>query len=207
MARCVIVGAAEISRYDRIRKALRQDDFFLFCDGGLDHKEALGVNPDLVVGDFDSHPKPENSHWEIIVLPREKDDTDTAFAVKEALRRGFDEFLFVGVLGGRMDHSMGNLSLLMMLDSMEKRSEILDDFSVISVVSKNTAKIPDAFSYFSLLCLDGPAHGITVENAKYPLSDATITPEYSYGISNEVLPGKVATVRVKEGRLLLIQVW
>ena len=46
----------------------------------------------------------------------------------------------------------------------------------------------------------------TIENAKYNVKDAEISCEYQYGISNEVLPGKVAKVNVKEGRLLLVKV-
>jgi len=38
------------------------------------------------------------------------------------------------------------------------------------------------------------------------LSDATIDSEYPYGISNEVLPGKEALIRVGEGRLLLVKI-
>lgn len=92
MRRCVIVGGAEIRTYDRVRQYFRPDDFFIYCDCGLRHQKALGAEPDLIVGDFDSHEKPETDR-ETIVLPVKKDDTDTVFAAKEAMRRGFDEFL------------------------------------------------------------------------------------------------------------------
>ncbi len=42
-------------------------------------------------GDFDSHEKPETDR-ETIVLPVKKDDTDTVFAAKEAMRRGSTNF-------------------------------------------------------------------------------------------------------------------
>ena len=70
MQRCVIVGGAGIREYQRIRESLRGDDWFVYCDGGLKHQEKLGVRPDLIVGDFDSHEKPE-TEIETIVLPRE----------------------------------------------------------------------------------------------------------------------------------------
>ncbi len=91
MKRCVIVGGADINNYEYIKSCLRNDDFILFCDSGLKHLESLQVNPGLIVGDFDSH---DNPHLgvETIVLPCEKDDTDTVFAVKEAIKRGFDDF-------------------------------------------------------------------------------------------------------------------
>jgi len=201
----VIIGGADIGRYDRIRGRLRKEDFYICCDSGLKHREGLCIVPDLIVGDFDSH---ENPHLDVetIVLPCEKDDTDTVFAVKEALSRGFQDFLLVGVIGGRLDHTLGNVSLLLMLDAQGKTAAALDDFSEMEIVSGRSAQIEDCYAYFSLLNISGTAQGITIKNAKYPLAEAEISCEYQYGISNEVLTGKIAVVTVNHGRLLLIKV-
>jgi thiamine pyrophosphokinase len=74
-------------------------------------------------------------------------------------------------------------------------------------VSKKTAYIPDSFSYFSLLNITGKAEGICIENAKYNLDNGTITCEYQYGVSNEVLPGKTSRITVGKGELLLVKVF
>lgn len=205
MKRCVIVGGADIGRYDRVRAQLGEDDFYICCDSGLRHREGLGIVPDLIVGDFDSHEDP-HLNIETIVLPREKDDTDTVFAVKEALKRGFQDFLLVGVIGGRLDHTLGNVSLLLMLDTQRKRAVALDDCSELEIVSDKPVLIEDRYPYFSLLNISGLAQGIHIRNAKFPLSGAEITCEYQYGISNEVLPGMTAEVSVEKGRLLLVKV-
>ena len=205
MRRCVIIGGADIGRYDRIRARLREDDFYICCGSGLKHRNALDIVPDLIVGDFDSHVNPRLD-IETIVLPCEKDDTDTVFAVKEALKRGFQDFLLLGVIGGRLDHTLGNVSLLLMLDSQGKRAVILDDRSEMEIVSGGPAFIQERYAYFSLLNISGTAQGVTIKNAKFPLLNAEITCEYQYGISNEVLPGMTAEVTVENGRLLLIKV-
>ena len=205
MRRCVIIGGADIGRYDRIRGYLREGDFYICCDSGLKHREGLDIVPDLIVGDFDSYENPQ-LNIETITLPREKDATDTVFAVKEALSRGFQDFLLVGVIGGRLDHTLGNVSLLLMLDAQGKTATALDDFSEMEIVSGQPVQIQDCYTYFSLLNISGTAQSITIKNAKYPLDDAEITCEYQYGISNEVLPGKIAVVTVNQGRLLLIKV-
>lgn len=205
MKRCVILGGAEIGSYGAIREYLREGDFIICCDRGLVHAEPLSLTPDLIVGDFDSHEKPDLP-VETIVLPREKDDTDTVFAVREALRRGFQEFLFLGAAGERLDHTLGNLSLLLMLHAEGKKALLLDDYSEISVVGKEGATVSDRFSYFSLLCVTEPAGLVTIRNAKYPLNEATISYDYPIGVSNEVLPGKTAEIAVGSGRLLLIKV-
>ena len=206
MKRCVIVGGAGIREYQRIRDSLREDDWFVYCDGGLKHVHELGREPDLIVGDFDSYERPETD-TETIVLPCEKDDTDTVYAVKEAVRRGFREFLLIGVIGERFDHTFGNVSLLLYLDSQGIPACILDDYSEMRIISRNPVEITGDCAWFSLLNISGTARGITIRNAKYPLTDGEINSEYQYGISNEVLPGKTACVSLREGRLLLVKVF
>ena len=208
MRRCVIIGGASIGDYDAVCRWLRPDDYVIYCDCGLRHMDGLGVEPDLIVGDFDSYSNPEYD-TETIVLPCEKDDTDTVFAVKEALRRGFEDFLLIGVVGERLDHTLGNVSILLMLDSAGKKGIIIDDYSEMEIVSDRCEMpciIDDSYAYFSLLNISGKASGVTIRGAKYPLEDAEITCEYQYGVSNEALPGCTAEVSVGEGRLLLVKV-
>lgn len=204
--RCVIVGGAGIRNYQALWEYLNPDDFNIFCDSGLYHQEALGIEPHLIVGDFDSHPDP-HLDVETITLPCEKDDTDTVFAVKEAVKRGFDDFLLLGVAGGRLDHTLGNVSILLMLHRQGKRALLVDDYSEMEIAAKNPVYIDDSFPFFSLLNISGTAQEITVEDAKYPLRDAEIQCTYQYGISNEVLPGHRAKVSVGKGELLLVKVW
>lgn len=203
--RCVIVGGAAIEDYKAIQKHLFNSDFYIFCDSGLSHMSALGVKPDLIVGDFDSHSNP-HLNVETIVLPCEKDDTDTFYAVKEAIKRGFSEFLLIGVVGKRFDHSLGNVSILYYLDSLGMQGMILDDYSHMQIVSCEPVYVEESYAFFSLLNISGKAEGISIENAKYPLENAKITCEYQYGVSNEVLPGKTSKITVKNGKLLLIKV-
>lgn len=206
MKRCVIVGGADILRPGKIQSRLRPDDFIICCDSGLKHREALGIQPDLIVGDFDSHENPLLP-VETIVLPCEKDDTDTVFAVKEALKRGYEDFLLIGVIGGRLDHTLGNVSILLKLDTLGKHAHIIDDYSEMEIVSAAPAVITDDYAFFSLLNISGQAEGIVINGAKYPLDGAEISCEYQYGVSNEVLPGQTATVSLQKGRLLLIKVF
>lgn len=205
MRRCVIVGGAKIENAAFVKRYLREDDFYIFCDCGLAHREVLGVAPDLIVGDFDSHEDP-HLMVETIVLPTVKDDTDTVFAVKEALRRGFSEFLLLGAAGQRLDHTLGNVAILLMLRERGKHGILVDDYSEMEIADEKTRYIDGSFRYFSLLALSGTAENVTVDNARYPLKNAAITCEYPLGVSNEPLPGKTAAVTVGKGTLLLVRV-
>lgn len=204
--RCVIIGGAKIARYDRAKSAIRPDDYIIFCDSGLAHSAALGAEPNLIVGDFDSHANP-HSTAETIVLPCEKDDTDTVFAVKEAVKRGFTDFLLLGVVGERLDHTLANVSILLMLDDMGLTGRIMDDYSEMEIISCTSKRVGSGFKYYSILNISGTAKGITETGCKYPLENAEITCSYQYGVSNEVNPGEEAVVSVAEGRLLLIKVY
>lgn len=226
-ARAVIVAGAEIKNYKRIKKILRgnnktyrnknlyDENFFIFCDSGLKHARKLGVKPNLIVGDFDSYTKTVGRfHSEVIALPREKDDTDSFFAAKEAISRGFTDFLIIGAVGQRFDHTVANISMLLYLHTKGCQAKLVDDYSQMYFISDKPAVIYSDESksykktdrrYFSTINFDGSAHGITIRGAKYPLENAEIKPEYQYGISNEVLPGKTAEVTVDRGNLLIIQ--
>lgn len=205
MKRCVIIGGAPINDYEKIKTQLDINDYFVVCDCGLTHIPELGIEPNLIVGDFDSFENPDID-CETITLPREKDDTDTFFAVKEAIMRGYDEFLLIGVIGKRLDHSLGNISILYYLDELGFSAKIIDDYSEMEIISRKTAYIPDKYPYFSLLNLSGTAKGINIKNSLFPLENGEITPNYQYGISNEVLKGKTAEVTINEGKLLLVKI-
>ena len=110
MSRCVIISACPVS--PELTKALRPDDFIIACDAGYRNCAPLGCRPNIIVGDFDTAPCPEQQDDDIVVLPHVKDDTDTEYAAKLASEKGFDEVLLLGGLGGkRIEHTLANLCI------------------------------------------------------------------------------------------------
>ena len=202
--RCVIVGGAKIRDYERARSYLRDDDYVIYCDCGLSHMEGLGAKPSLIVGDFDSYDDP-HLDVETITLPVAKDDTDTVYAMREGMKRGCKEFLLLGVIGSRLDHTLVNAYILTSLENRGCHGIIIDDHSEIEIVS-SMAEVDDSYPFFSLVAMEGDARGVTIRNAKFEIEDAVIGPDYQYATSNEPLPGKTAEITVKDGRLLLIKI-
>lgn len=204
--RCVIIGGADILDHDRIRSYIRPDDYVIYCDSGLRHAEALGVEPSIIVGDFDSHEDPRMD-VETITLPVAKDDTDTVYASRLGRARGYTEFLLLGVTGERLDHTLVNLYVLTSLENDGCHGRIVDDYSEIEIISGGgkPAEVADRYPFFSLIAMEGTAHGVTIRNAKFELEDVDITQDYQFATSNEVLPGKTAEISIREGRLLLIR--
>ncbi len=200
--RCVLVLGGTITDYKEVKSLIDDEDYTIFCDRGLRHLSSLGVKPSLAVGDFDSVPVPEGV--ESVVFPPRKDDTDALCGLKEALRRGYANFLILGALGGRLDHEMGNIYLLDYLFSRGAGGEIRDAKTSVEIVGKEWKTVRKGTKYFSLIAAFGRAEGVCIEGAAYNLTDGVIDSTYQYGISNETR-GEETRVRVEKGRLLLIR--
>lgn len=95
--RAIILSAVPVST--AVGRYVRPGDFIVACDAGYHNAERLDLRPDLIVGDFDSAPRPRAEH-ETIVLPHVKDDTDTQYAARWLLEHGYDEITLLGALGG-----------------------------------------------------------------------------------------------------------
>lgn len=196
---CHIVGAGDFAPQTF---KISQGDFVIAADKGFLHLKRLGIRPNLAVGDFDSLGFCPDE-VESVVLPAEKDDTDTLSAVKEGRKRGYRRFLFYGALGGkRFSHSLANLSLLLYLDSFGEEGEIIHENTSLSLLGPGTYQRDYSGGYFSLFPV-GKEALVSVKGAKYPLENALLTQEFPLGVSNE---GSAHTeISVHSGTLLLVR--
>ena len=106
--RAVILSAVPVAA--ALGRYVQPGDFIVACDAGYRNAARLGLQPDLIVGDFDSAPRPKTAQ-ETIVLPHVKDDTDTQYAARWLLEHGYDEITLLGALGGaRLEHTLANLA-------------------------------------------------------------------------------------------------
>lgn len=195
---CYIIGAWH---GEQARISPAADDFVIAADGGYAALTSLGVTPNLVVGDFDSLgyvPQAE----EVIQHPVMKDDTDMMLAVKLGLQRGYRNFVMLGSVGGRLDHTLANLQTLLYLAEHDARGVLYGENTVITAVRNDTLTVSGTGT-ISVFCLSGEAKGVTEEGLLYSLSDATMVSGYPIGVSNEFLdgPGKIS---VRDGSLIVL---
>lgn len=107
-----IVANGEIER--GLQEELRKFTRVIALDNGLSHCHAMGVEPSLIFGDFDSVNEEllgSYSHVNQIVLDRAKDLTDLEAILAALKLTGVEMTLFAG-LGNRIDHTLLNLYLL-----------------------------------------------------------------------------------------------
>ena len=167
--------------------------------------DALDVKPTLIVGDFDSHCNP-HLDVETIVLPCEKDDTDTVFAVKTMVQRGYDDLLLIGVIGARLDHTLANLQSLAFLLRHGARGYLYDQNFVYTAIENETLTLTREVEWgiVSLFSMGDRAEHITLEGLQYPLTDGTIDCGFPLGVSNHIV---APTVRITVGRGPLLVGW
>lgn len=197
---CFIFGAGP---FFGLPVAPQDGDHVLAADGGLRHCLALGLTPELVLGDLDSLDRvPETLSSQL--YPVEKDDTDTMLALKTGLARGYRRFHLYGGTGGRMDHTLANLQALAFLARHGAQGWLYDERYVFTAIRDgDTLDLPrrDA-GIFSVFCLGPEARGVSITGARYPLDRAVITPWFPIGVSNHFV-GQAPRISVEDGCLLV----
>ena len=204
MTRCVVVGASSFADAEYLKTYLRDTDHIVAADGGLHLLREMKVLPHEIIGDFDSASVPSDCNVAVTQLPIHKDDTDVFAAVKAALACGYRDFLLLGCLGGRLDHTVSNLFLLRYLLENGAHGMLVDEHHEVRLLTKGTHRIPCRRDcYFSLLPYGGNACGVSICDAEYPLENATLDTVFPLGVSNGFI-GTDVTVTVNSGYLLCI---
>ena len=195
---CYIVGAGDFT--DSYLPP--EGSYVIAADGGYQYLKDCGIEPDLVVGDFDSlgsapaHPNVEQH-------PVMKDDTDMVLAVRIGLNMGFKTFVLNGGLGGRLDHSMANLQTLAFLAEQGARAFLIGPGQNIAVLTDGTLQFaPDCTGTLSVFSSTERSEGVTISGLKYSLQDGVLTSSMPMGVSNSFV-GTAASVQVKKGILFV----
>ena len=197
MKKCVIFAAAPINDLSYI---IVDDGAYVICaDAGIRYAKALKIEPDLVLGDFDSCDKSEAESYARITFPSRKDDTDLMLAVKYGIESDCDDFTIYGALGARLDHTYAAFSALGYLLDNGKSARLVDDKHVVSLLGVGEHKIKNEGGYLSLFpfgcdCAEIELYGTTYDGP------ALLTASFPLGVSNEIAYGEATiTVYQREG--------
>ena len=206
--RCVIVAASPEYDIGFIRSSVMPEDYIICADGGADILSAAGIEPDLIVGDFDSSKEKDLfPNTERIVLSTHKDDTDTMHCTAVGLERGFRCFLYLAATGGRTDHALANLSVLIYLSNNDAHGIISDKYNDIVLLDRGRNIIhTKKGSVISVLPFGSASAELSYEGLLYPLEKGTVTINFPYTISNEACEDTVS-VTLHSGSALLFTVY
>ena len=187
-------------------------DCMIAADAGMNFLHRNGITPNIIAGDFDSVASGSLQYFQglndvqVIKLNPVKDDTDTEFVIREAIRRGAKEITVLGATGTRLDHVIANMNLLGIGLEEGISIQLVDKHNRIRMINDCLEiKQSEQFgNYVSVLPVKGDAKGVSLEGMKYPLKDAEVACFSSLGVSNEIVD-EAAKISVKQGVLLVIE--
>lgn len=213
MKRCLIITGGKLD-LSFAGSFLGQETFdkVIAVDAGLEAVKALGLEPDMIVGDFDTvrpevlayYRRMEHIVWD--THQPEKDETDTELALRTAMETGVSDMVILGATGGRLDHSIGNIHLLYACLQKGVKASIVDEKNRLYILDQGkTYRSSEIWGkYISFLPLTEEVHGITLKGFKYPLTNRDIRIGTSLCISNE-LEAETGTITFRDGALICVE--
>ena len=208
MQRIIIFANGELPDIERARAILRDDDYIICADGGARHASALDLKPALVIGDMDSAESSLLQNLQadgvlIELFPRDKNETDLELAITRAIELNPKEIFIIAALGGRLDQTLANITLLSDHRLSTLNIKLDDGLEEIFFCRDQVQVEGGSGDIVSLIPWCREVTGIQTENLKWQLNDETLHPEKTRGISNE-MTANVASIKISTGLLLIV---
>lgn len=187
-------------------------DYWIAADSGALHLFEVGIEPDCIIGDMDSISDLAKVEWatrlsRAIVLPAEKDETDTQLALEKAVQQEPERVTLYGVTGGRLDHYQ---AVLHDVAAYQQRYPTIQ-FEITNATNRLRFLLPgttilqqDSYTYCSFFSWHQQVKGLTLEGFKYPVIADTIAMQSSRFTSNEILK-ETGSITFSSGICLTIQ--
>lgn len=199
--KCIVIGSGEFKEKNI---NVSNSDFVIASDGGYIYCVKQNIKVDLLVGDFDSlHSVPQDI--ETIRLSKEKDETDTYMCIKEGIKRGYTEFELYGCLGGRIEHTLANIQIIVKFKKENIDLKLINGNTRIyclkekeeHLIVKNHLKFISVFSH-----TDNSI--ISIKGLKYNLDNYKLTNMFPLGLDNETTSSN-GYIYVKSGIVIIVE--
>lgn len=177
-------------------------DLIIGADKGYFTFVKNGIKPDVVIGDFDSYNGAIDCE-NIIKFPVKKDDTDSALAVKYAVEKGYKSIVIYGAIGGMLDHTIANISLVANYIKNGIRIILVDNENVVFPIHNETICFnSNASGRISVFSYVDNSYGVYEKGLLYTLDNYILSNKHALGVSNEFI-GKKSEISVSDGILLI----
>ena len=180
-------------------------DFVIAVDGGMNALIQAGIQPDLLVGDFDSFdPTTSGSIYCKVICEEDQDSTDLEKALRHIPRDEVPaEIVLLGATGGRSDHFLTNLLVASILPEENKVAlDATDEIIQRATPACSVSLIGMSGKIVSLLPLSS-CEGVATKGLRWELADAAMGPGVQLGQSNEAVSEKVF-ISLRAGNLFVI---
>ena len=196
---CYIFGAMPVKSFGF---EIAENDIIIAADSGIKNAQKFNIEPDFIVGDFDSLGfVPENDNT--IIYPVEKDDTDTMLAVKLGFEKGYRSFRIFGCLGGRLDHTFANIQTASFVSENNGNAIFYGDTENLTIIKNNKIAFDETYTgNISIFALEN-SKKVNIKGTYYELENGVITPDFPLGTSNK-FNQKPVCISVEQGKLLII---
>lgn len=180
--------------------------------GGIDRGALILLKHQIIaefsVGDFDSVNDEErhilSQQLNIHPVKAEKDDTDLGLGVAQAVAEGYKEINIYGATGGRLDHFMGVIQLLLKPEYINKgvKFKIIDTQNEITLLTPGcyTVDFNSNYPYISFIPMSGEPV-ISLTGFKYELQQEKLEVGSTLTISNEVKHER-GNIEISHGHVL-----
>ncbi len=201
--RCLIISGGEYYIPDECRTDY---ELVIACDRGYQYAAQAAISADVILGDYDSCDAGPSEDAAPVVLTyiSDKDDTDTMLAVRYALEHGITSIDICCGLGGRLDHTYGNI----MSGALAARggcvTRILGRDSRITIFADTTVQIT-RMEGWSLSCfsVSDASYGVTIKGTKFEAEGVQLTNASTLGNSN-TWAGDTAEIGCVQGMMMVI---
>ena len=206
--KCVILSGGTPPGPEFLKCHIKTAGLFIGVDGAADFLVQIGITPDVLIGDFDTaDPKSvtalERHGVKILRLEPEKNETDTEAAIEYAANAGADDIVILGALGGRVDHTLSNIMMLVRADRKGAACRITDEQCEMFVSDKTFILSGRPGQVISILPLTGEVC-VNAQGLKYPLQNLVLNWGSSRGISNVMQKG-AASISIAGGYALIVK--
>ena len=206
--RIVIFAGGDAPGIELARGIIKEGDYIICLDRGLEYADKAGIVPSVILGDFDSVDREILEKYAACGIPikdypAKKDFTDMELGIELAIQKNANEVILLAAFGGRIDHTLGNIDNLMQLAKKGIKGAIYDEKQHLYVINEGRSFHYKKGSTISLIPLSYEVRGITTKNLLYPLNGETLIKGYSRGLSN-VFTEDMAAIDFKSGMLQVI---
>ncbi len=201
--RVIIIANGNAISETWFQSVYRPGDYLICADGGYRNFKNSKIQPNEVLGDFDSFSRDEVNCDRVKVFPAKKDKTDTEIAIDRAIELKAEEIILLGCIGTRMDHTLANIFLLKTIEKQGIKACIMDEHNRIYYVDKSIEIRGNCGDVLSLIPLSDCCEGVKTTGLYYALHGETLYRSSSRGVSNELSADR-ASVFVEKGEMLVI---